>query len=123
MTERKSFILSICAWHWGEIIMHIHNNNINSKIKDNSKVTYSATTTATTSLLLLATTILAVAGISIALASVPVYFLQSAEATTSEGFSGQDVGIRAQAYAPMAASQDGNNVYIVWWTNKSETGK
>ncbi|MDP8887918.1 MAG: hypothetical protein M3M91_08995, partial [Thermoproteota archaeon] len=22
--------------------------------------------------------------------------------------------------APMAVSQDGNNVYIVWWTNKSE---
>jgi hypothetical protein len=22
--------------------------------------------------------------------------------------------------APMAVSQDGNNVYIVWWSNKSE---
>jgi hypothetical protein len=29
-------------------------------------------------------------------------------------------GDLAQPYAPMAASQDGNNVYIVWWTNKSE---
>ncbi|MFL6408452.1 MAG: hypothetical protein ACJ71F_15490, partial [Nitrososphaeraceae archaeon] len=69
---------------------------------------------------MLASTILMVAGISIALASAPVYFLQPAEATTSEGFSGQDVGIHSQPYAPMAASQDGNNVYIVWWTNKSE---
>ncbi len=24
-----------------------------------------------------------------------------------------------QPYAPMAASEDGNNVYIVWWTNRS----
>ncbi len=104
--------------------MCIH-NNINSNIKNKSKVTYSATTTATT--------ILAVAGISIALALASVHLLQSADATTSEGFSGQDVGLateegsaqqdvstRAQPYAPMAVSQDGNNVYIVWWTNKSE---
>ncbi len=26
----------------------------------------------------------------------------------------------AEPKAPMAVSQDGNNVYIVWWTNKSE---
>jgi hypothetical protein len=25
-----------------------------------------------------------------------------------------------QPKAPMAASEDGNNVYLVWWTNKSE---
>jgi hypothetical protein len=25
----------------------------------------------------------------------------------------------AQPYAPMAASEDGNNVYVVWWTNRS----
>jgi hypothetical protein len=37
-----------------------------------------------------------------------------------EGFSGQDVGIRSEPKAPMAVSQDGNDVYIVWWTNKSE---
>ena len=29
-------------------------------------------------------------------------------------------GDLAQPKAPMAVSQDGNNVYIVWWTNKSE---
>jgi hypothetical protein len=27
---------------------------------------------------------------------------------------------RSEPKAPMAVSQDGNNVYIVWWTNKSE---
>ncbi|HEU0144047.1 MAG TPA: hypothetical protein VFQ47_04615 [Nitrososphaera sp.] len=26
---------------------------------------------------------------------------------------------RSEPKAPMAASQDGNNVYVVWWTNKS----
>jgi hypothetical protein len=26
---------------------------------------------------------------------------------------------RSEPKAPMAASQDGNNVYIVWWTNRS----
>jgi hypothetical protein len=112
--------------------MHIY-NTINSKIKDKSKITYSTTTTVTTRLLLLVTIIVAVAGIGIALASVPVYLLQSVEATTSEGFSSQDIGLAteegfaqsdtgslAQPKAPMAVSQDGNNVYIVWWTNKSE---
>ena len=32
--------------------------------------------------------------------------------------SGTDFVVEPKA--PMAASQDGNNVYIVWWTNKSE---
>jgi hypothetical protein len=27
--------------------------------------------------------------------------------------------LRTEPKAPMAVSQDGNNVYIVWWTNKS----
>jgi hypothetical protein len=27
---------------------------------------------------------------------------------------------RSEPKAPMAVSEDGNNVYIVWWTNKSE---
>jgi hypothetical protein len=26
---------------------------------------------------------------------------------------------RSEPKAPMAASQDGNNVYVVWWTNRS----
>jgi hypothetical protein len=27
--------------------------------------------------------------------------------------------LRTEPKAPMAASEDGNNVYVVWWTNKS----
>ena len=27
--------------------------------------------------------------------------------------------LRSEPKAPMAASQDGNNVYVVWWTNRS----
>jgi hypothetical protein len=47
------------------------------------------------------------------------YSFPAVEATT-EGFIEQDVGIRTDApKAPMAVSQDGNNVYVVWWTNKS----
>jgi hypothetical protein len=47
------------------------------------------------------------------------YSFPAVEATT-EGFIEQDVGIRTDApKAPMAASQDGNNIYVVWWTNKS----
>ena len=39
---------------------------------------------------------------------------------TEEGFIEQGIDIHSQPTAPMVASQDGNNVYIVWWTNKSE---
>jgi hypothetical protein len=40
-------------------------------------------------------------------------FIQSAEAIL-DPISGQK-----EPRAPMSASQDGNNVYVVWWTNKS----
>ncbi len=41
--------------------------------------------------------------------------IQSAEATTLD-----PIPLRtSEPKAPMAASQDGNNVYIVWWTNRS----
>jgi len=39
---------------------------------------------------------------------------------TEEGLIEQGIDVHSQPKAPMAASQDGNNVYIVWWTNKSE---
>jgi hypothetical protein len=38
--------------------------------------------------------------------------IQSAEAFV-------DPNMRTEPKAPMAASQDGNNVYVVWWTNRS----
>jgi hypothetical protein len=45
----------------------------------------------------------------------------SAQGSRSEdGFINPTTGLRSEPKAPMAVSQDGNNVYIVWWTNKSE---
>jgi hypothetical protein len=41
--------------------------------------------------------------------------IQSAEAQRRVSFDSEI----AEAKAPMAASEDGNNVYIVWWTNRS----
>jgi len=40
------------------------------------------------------------------------------ERTNSFRETGVDLVVEPKA--PMAVSQDGNNVYIVWWTNKSE---
>src|SRR3712207_2909008 len=40
------------------------------------------------------------------------------ERTNSFITTGADFVVEPKA--PMAVSQDGNNVYIVWWTNKSE---
>jgi hypothetical protein len=50
-------------------------------------------------------------------ASLTNPLLQSAAA---QGFIDQESDFVVEPKAPMAASQDGNNVYIVWWTNKSE---
>ncbi|MDQ4101987.1 MAG: hypothetical protein M3115_07375 [Thermoproteota archaeon] len=78
-------------------------------VKNNSKVT--ATLTATTLLFLGA--ILLVASVSTApLGALATRF-------GGEGFIDPTTN-NAQPKAPMAVSQDGNNVYIVWWTNKSE---
>ncbi len=38
----------------------------------------------------------------------------------ANSFRGSGSDFVVEPKAPMAASQDGNNVYIVWWTNKSE---
>jgi hypothetical protein len=45
-------------------------------------------------------------------ATVTTTFIQSAEAYT-------DPTILREPKAPMAASQDGNNICVVWWTNRS----
>ena len=34
-------------------------------------------------------------------------------------FIDPSTGFRSEPKAPIAASQDGNNVYVVWWTNRS----
>ncbi len=59
----------------------------------------------------------ALAAVVIALAVVGIivpstlYPMSAAALVTENG--------RSEPKAPMAASQDGNNVYIVWWTNRS----
>jgi hypothetical protein len=38
----------------------------------------------------------------------------------AQAFIDQEGTLTTEPKAPMAVSQDGNNVYIAWWTNKSE---
>jgi hypothetical protein len=83
--------------------------NYNKKKKNNSIVTAAT-------FLTLAATIIVVGG---ATTTPLVPHWMSAEATT-QGVFGQDLGLTPEPKAPMAVSEDGNNVYIVWWTNKSE---
>jgi hypothetical protein len=89
--------------------MMMHNLNNYKKKKNNAVVTTRAATLVT-----LAATIIVIG------ATTPlVPHWMSAEATT-QGVFGQDLGLATEPKAPMAVSEDGNNVYIVWWTNKSE---
>jgi hypothetical protein len=60
--------------------------------------------------------ILIVAGVSTPLATTTP-LLQSASA---QSFIATGTDFVVEPKAPMAVSSDGNNVYIVWWTNKSE---
>jgi hypothetical protein len=41
------------------------------------------------------------------------------EGDLGTGFIDLSSDLVAEPKAPMAVSPDGNNVYIVWWTNKS----
>jgi hypothetical protein len=38
---------------------------------------------------------------------------------TAQAFIDPTTGGKTEPKAPMAASEDGNNVYVVWWTNRS----
>jgi hypothetical protein len=75
-----------------------------------------STRIASAATVLLLAIILVVAGVGTPLATTRP-LLQSASA---QSFIDQESDLRAEPKAPMAVSQDGNNVYIVWWTNKSE---
>jgi uncharacterized protein (UPF0333 family) len=75
-----------------------------------------STRIASAATVLLLAIILVVAGVGTPLATTRL-LLQSASA---QSFIDQESDLRAEPKAPMAVSQDGNNVYIVWWTNKSE---
>jgi hypothetical protein len=75
------------------------------RIKNNKRKNNSIVTTAATTLLSL-TTILVIAGVVII---TPL---------TAQAYV-DPISLRGEPKAPMAASQDGNNVYVVWWTNRS----
>jgi hypothetical protein len=60
-----------------------------------------------------ATAILAVVVGGIFSASTIPTIIQSAQAYVDP------LTLRSEPKAPMAASEDGNNVYVVWWTNRS----
>ena len=83
--------------------------HFNNHKRNKAKVTTTAT------LFILATIVVASAITSAVIA--PLTSPQPASAQTSVD-TGADFVV--QPKAPMAASEDGNNVYLVWWTNKSE---
>jgi hypothetical protein len=58
----------------------------------------------------LAAVVIAVAVVGIIVPSA-LYPVSTAALVTEDG--------RSEPKAPMAASQDGNNVYVVWWTNRT----
>ena len=111
-------------------------NNNKSKKEDNNILVIKTSNAETISMY--ATVMLVIGGATNAIPLVPHWLMSSVEATaTTEVFTSQDLGlateeglieqgidIHSQPKAPMAASQDGNNVYIVWWTlTNQKTGK
>jgi hypothetical protein len=87
-------------------------NNLNNNVRNKAKVTAAPALTAATIFML---------GFFIAAASVgtgtgvaPVYGQVRDNSITDP--SSDPV---RETKAPMAASEDGNNVYVVWWTNRS----
>ena len=62
---------------------------------------------------MLATTILVVTGVSTSLATL-------SQSGSAQRFIDQESDFAVEPKAPMAVSPNGRNVYIIWWTNKSE---
>jgi hypothetical protein len=79
--------------------------HLNNKNKNNSKITAAKAFSLAT--------ILVVAIVVVTITTSPL-----AAQGSRAGFIDQTANER-QPKAPMAASEDGNNIYIVWWTNKS----
>jgi hypothetical protein len=57
--------------------------------------------------------LLVVSAVAVGVFGATTSIIQSAEAFTEPST------LHREPKAPMAASQDGNNIYIVWWTNRS----
>jgi uncharacterized protein (UPF0333 family) len=94
----KGILLCIVFEFGIEKSMHTVN-----KIKNKAKVTT----------LLSLVIILIVAGVS-----TPLIILS--QTASAQSFIDRESDFKPEPKAPMAVSSDGNNVYIVWWTNKSE---
>ncbi len=83
------------------------------RIKIKSKVT--ATIVTTTTLLSLATILV------LAVISTPLVTMAPLQSASAQSFIDREGDLKPEPKAPMAVSSpDGQNVYIVWWTNKSE---
>jgi hypothetical protein len=93
------------------IVFVLGTEEIMYNLNDNKKKDSAATTMS----FLFLGAILVLAGISTPIAATPL--LQSVSA---QSFIDSESDFVVEPKAPMAVSQDGNNVYIVWWTNKSE---
>lgn len=95
-----------------------HLNKSNKKEEENDSIV-TAKKAATTTLAAVTTIMLVIVGATTTAATIPLgpHGLSAAEATT-EGFSGQNLDLATQPKAPMAVSEDGNNIYIVCWTNR-----
>jgi hypothetical protein len=55
----------------------------------------------------------------VAVAAVSIFSTATTIIQSAEGFADDSTLWRSEPKAPMATSQDGNNVYVVWWTNRS----
>jgi hypothetical protein len=99
-------LLSIAFSLGSEMMHHLSNNNNNNK-KNNVLVRSRTLVTLATMIVII------VAGTTTTSLAPP----QSASAQPLMETGSEFV---VEPKAPMAVSEDGNNVYIVWWTNKSE---
>lgn len=67
--------------------------------------------------MLKATALVTLATIILVVAAGAVNTAVATTTTRSTSLIDPTSDIRSEPKAPMAVSQDGNNVYIVWWTN------
>jgi hypothetical protein len=99
-TRRGSLLSLVLAL--GSEMYHVNKN------KKNNNVIVRAATFFTFA------TIILIAGTTAVIVSMPLL------SASAQRFMDRESNLAVEPKAPMAVSQDGNNVYIVWWTNKSE---
>ena len=87
-------------------------NNLNNNVRNKAKVTAAPALAAATLFMLGFFIVAASVGTGIGVA--PVY-----GQVRDNSIVDPNTDPVREPYAPMAASEDGNNVYVVWWTNRS----